>query len=63
MSGNAWEYFILLRRSLLAEVEPRNNEDGDFDSDLKNFIEYVLGHAHLWFNRAKSSVHIVQRGN
>jgi hypothetical protein len=29
MPGNAWEYLILLRHSLLAEVELRNNEDGD----------------------------------
>ncbi len=29
----------------------------------EKFLECVSGHVHLWFNRAKSSVHIVQRGN
>jgi hypothetical protein len=38
MSGNAWEYLILLRCSLLAEVELQNNEDGDFEGDLKNSL-------------------------
>ncbi len=38
MSGDAWEYLILLRHSLLVEVEPQNNEDGDFDGDLKNSL-------------------------
>jgi hypothetical protein len=38
MSGDAWEYLILLRRSLLVEVEPPNNEDGDFDSNLNNSL-------------------------
>jgi hypothetical protein len=43
MSGNAWEYLILLRCSLLAEVEPQNNEDGDFNGNLKNFLSTYLG--------------------
>ncbi len=43
MSGNAWEYLILLGRSLLAEVEPRNNGDGDFDSNLKNSLSTYWG--------------------
>jgi hypothetical protein len=43
MSGDAWEYLILLRRSLLAEVEPRNNEDGDFDGDLKKSLSLYWG--------------------
>jgi hypothetical protein len=43
MSGNAWEYLILLRRSLLAEVEPQNDEDRDFDGDLKNSLSTVWG--------------------
>jgi hypothetical protein len=43
MSGDAWEYLILLRRSLLAEVEPRNNEDGDFDGNLKNSLSTYWG--------------------
>ncbi len=43
MSGNAWEYLILLRPSLLAEVEPQNNEDGDFDGNLKNSLSTYWG--------------------
>ena len=43
MSGNAWEYLILLRCSLLAEVEPQNNEDGDFDGNLKNSLSTYWG--------------------
>ncbi len=43
MTGDAWEYLILLRRSLLAEVEPRNNEDGDFDGNLKNSLSTYWG--------------------
>jgi len=43
MSGNAWEYLILLRCSLLAEVEPQNNEDGDFNGNLKNSLSTYWG--------------------
>jgi hypothetical protein len=43
MSGDAWEYLILLRRSLLAKVEPQNNEDGDFDGNLKNSLSPYWG--------------------
>jgi hypothetical protein len=43
MSGDAWEYLILLRRSLLAEVKLRNNEYGDFDGDLKNSLSMYWG--------------------
>jgi hypothetical protein len=43
MSGNAWKYLILLRRSLLAEVKPQNNEDGDLDGNLKNSLSTYWG--------------------
>jgi hypothetical protein len=43
MSGNAWEYLILLRCSLLVEVEPQNNEDEDFDNNLKKFLSMYWG--------------------
>jgi hypothetical protein len=43
MSGDAWEYLILLRSSLLAEVEPGNNQDGDFDGNLKNSLSTYWG--------------------
>jgi hypothetical protein len=43
MSGNAWKYLILLRRSLLAEVEPQNNEDGVFDGNLKKSLSTYWG--------------------
>ncbi len=43
MSGDAWEYLILLKPTLLAEVEPQNNEDGDFDGDLKNSLSTYWG--------------------
>jgi hypothetical protein len=43
MSDNAWEYLILLRRSLLAEVELQNNEDGDFNGNLKSSLSTYWG--------------------
>jgi hypothetical protein len=43
MSGDAWEYLILLSRSLLAEVELQNNEDRDFDGNLKNSLSMYWG--------------------
>jgi hypothetical protein len=43
MSGDAWEYLILLKCSLLDEVEQQNNEDGDYDGVLKNSLSTYWG--------------------